>query len=79
MSDYVHKDLVNRYIHMGMLRGVSALETVFEEMDPPEVLKMMFSDLRDDALDLIAQYEITMIHQVIWSVHETIEEEGGES
>jgi len=79
MSDYVHKDLVNRYIHMGMLRGISALETVFEEMDPPEVLKMMFSDLRDDALDLIAQYEITMIHQVIWSVHETIEEEGGES
>ena len=79
MSDYVHKDLVNRYIHMGMLRGISALETVLEEMDPPEVLKELFSNIRDDALDLIDQYEITMIHQVIWSVHETIEEEGGES
>ena len=79
MSDYVHKDLVNRYIHMGMLRGISALETVFEEMDPPEALKRLFSDIKDDALDLIDQYEITMIHQVVWSVHESIEEEGGES
>jgi hypothetical protein len=79
MSDYVHKDLVNRYIHMGMLRGISALETVFEEMDPPEVLKKLFSDIRDDALDFIDEYQITMIHQVVWSVHETIEEEGGES
>ena len=79
MSDYVHKDLVDRYIHMGMLRGISALETVFEEMDPPEVLKELFSNIKDDALDLIDQYEITMIHQVIWSVHEAIEEEGGES
>jgi hypothetical protein len=78
MSDYVHKDLVDRYIHMGMLRGISALETVLEEMDPPEVLKMLFSDIRNDALDFIDEHEITMIHQVIWSVHETIEEEGGE-
>jgi len=79
MSDYVHKDLVNRYIHMGMIRGISALETVLEEMDPPEALKMLFSDIRDDALDFIDQYEITMIHQVVWAVHENIEEEGGES
>lgn len=79
MSDYVHKDLVNRYIYMGMIRGISALETVFEEMDPPEVLKELFSNIRNDALDLIDQYEITMIHQVVWAVHENIEGEGGES
>lgn len=80
MSDYVHKDLVDRYIYMGMIRGIFALETVFEEMDPPEVLKRLFSDIRDDALKFIDEHEITMIHQVVWSVNETIGEEiGGES
>lgn len=79
MSDYVHKDLVDRYIHMGMLRGISALETVFEEMDPPEVLKTLFANIRDDALDLIDEHEIFMVKQIVNSVHEIIEEEGGES
>lgn len=79
MSDYIHKDLVDRYIQMGMLRGISALEFVLEKMDPPEVIKTLFSNIRDDALDLIDENEIFIVKQIVNSVHEIIEEEGGES